>query len=84
VVVYTCLYTRSRQNPLVLNSDGFRGVAIPLSSAIHRILAIADLAGLARVKPKAKTGRGITTQRSADGDGDEGDHDAPFLTCWHL
>jgi hypothetical protein len=30
------------------------------------------------VKPQAKTGRGIKTQTSADGDEDEGDHDALF------
>jgi hypothetical protein len=60
--------------PLVLNSDRFRVVAISLRAAINRILAIPDLAGLARVKPKAKA-EPNPKKRTRDGDEDEGDHD---------
>jgi hypothetical protein len=60
--------------PLVLNPDRFRVVAISLRAAINRILAIPDLAGLARVKPKAKA-EPNPKKRTRDVDEDEGDHD---------
>jgi hypothetical protein len=48
-------------------------VAISLRAAVDRILAITDLAGLARVKARAKA-EPYPKKRTRDGDKEEGDY----------